>query len=94
MFGTLASCSPAVCADVYMDLDYRKQWDPYVKGNIIAQAPGTGGVRLSDLHNFHLKFLQPVTHVEEALVGKVDMMLLHTHPYPLIPSLTQIQRDF
>ncbi|XP_060760303.1 phosphatidylcholine transfer protein [Neoarius graeffei] len=29
--GTLSSCSPELCADVYMDLAYRKQWDSYVK---------------------------------------------------------------
>ncbi|KAF4080799.1 hypothetical protein AMELA_G00175390 [Ameiurus melas] len=31
VIGTLASCSPEDCADVYMDLAYRKQWDSYVK---------------------------------------------------------------
>ncbi|TSX99869.1 Phosphatidylcholine transfer protein [Bagarius yarrelli] len=35
VFGTLASCSPEVCADVYMDLDYRKHWDSYVKGKYV-----------------------------------------------------------
>lgn len=33
VFGSLASCAPDVCADVYMDLNYRRQWDSYVKGN-------------------------------------------------------------
>lgn len=32
VFGVLADCPPALLADVYMDLDYRKQWDQYVKG--------------------------------------------------------------
>ena len=32
VFGVLEDCPPAVLADVYMDLDYRKQWDQYVKG--------------------------------------------------------------
>lgn len=36
VFGTLSGCCPEVCADVYMDLDYRKQWDSYVKGNVRA----------------------------------------------------------
>nr|XP_020035103.1 phosphatidylcholine transfer protein isoform X3 [Castor canadensis] len=31
VFGVLEDCSPALLADVYMDLDYRKQWDQYVK---------------------------------------------------------------
>uniref|UniRef100_A0A8C8RAK9 Phosphatidylcholine transfer protein n=1 Tax=Pelusios castaneus TaxID=367368 RepID=A0A8C8RAK9_9SAUR len=31
IFGGLADCPPELCADVYMDLDYRKQWDNYVK---------------------------------------------------------------
>ncbi|XP_074870464.1 phosphatidylcholine transfer protein [Carettochelys insculpta] len=31
IFGGLADCPPELCADVYMDLDYRKQWDQYVK---------------------------------------------------------------
>ncbi|XP_053512627.1 phosphatidylcholine transfer protein isoform X4 [Artibeus jamaicensis] len=31
VFGVLADCPPDVFADVYMDLDYRKQWDQYVK---------------------------------------------------------------
>ncbi|KAM8945008.1 phosphatidylcholine transfer protein isoform 1-T1 [Lycaon pictus] len=31
VFGVLDNCLPDVLADVYMDLDYRKQWDQYVK---------------------------------------------------------------
>ncbi|XP_046893584.1 phosphatidylcholine transfer protein [Hypomesus transpacificus] len=31
VFGVLATCTPELCADVYMDLAYRKQWDSYVK---------------------------------------------------------------
>lgn len=31
VFGVLEDCSPELLADVYMDLDYRKQWDEYVK---------------------------------------------------------------
>ncbi|XP_043946412.1 phosphatidylcholine transfer protein [Protopterus annectens] len=31
VFGSLKECSPELCADVYMDLEYRKQWDNYVK---------------------------------------------------------------
>ncbi|KAG7505955.1 phosphatidylcholine transfer protein [Solea senegalensis] len=31
VFGVLAICSPELCADVYMDLAYRKHWDGYVK---------------------------------------------------------------
>ncbi|XP_019397988.1 PREDICTED: phosphatidylcholine transfer protein [Crocodylus porosus] len=31
IYGSLPDCSPELCADVYMDLDYRKQWDQYVK---------------------------------------------------------------
>lgn len=31
LFGGLPDCPPELCADVYMDLDYRKQWDQYVK---------------------------------------------------------------
>ncbi|XP_008709063.2 phosphatidylcholine transfer protein-like isoform X1 [Ursus maritimus] len=31
VFGVLDNCLPAVLADVYMDLDYRKQWDDYVE---------------------------------------------------------------
>ncbi|XP_035889600.1 phosphatidylcholine transfer protein isoform X2 [Phyllostomus discolor] len=31
VFGVLEDCPPAVITDVYMDLDYRKQWDQYVK---------------------------------------------------------------
>lgn len=30
--GVLSACSPAQCADVYMDLTYRRSWDGYVKG--------------------------------------------------------------
>lgn len=32
VFGTLDGCRPELCADVYMDLMYRKHWDGYVKG--------------------------------------------------------------
>lgn len=31
VYGSLKECSPELCADVYMDLEYRKQWDGYVK---------------------------------------------------------------
>uniref|UniRef100_A0A1A8Q683 Phosphatidylcholine transfer protein n=1 Tax=Nothobranchius rachovii TaxID=451742 RepID=A0A1A8Q683_9TELE len=31
VFGGLSSCTPELCADVYMDLMYRKHWDGYVK---------------------------------------------------------------
>uniref|UniRef100_A0A3Q2FLY3 Phosphatidylcholine transfer protein n=1 Tax=Cyprinodon variegatus TaxID=28743 RepID=A0A3Q2FLY3_CYPVA len=31
VFGGLGSCNPELCADVYMDLMYRKHWDGYVK---------------------------------------------------------------
>ncbi|XP_020847591.1 phosphatidylcholine transfer protein isoform X2 [Phascolarctos cinereus] len=30
-FGDFKDCPPTLCADVYMDLEYRKQWDSYVK---------------------------------------------------------------
>ncbi|KAL7826645.1 hypothetical protein AOLI_G00318540 [Acnodon oligacanthus] len=31
VFGSLSTCSPDLCADVYMDLAYRKHWDDYAK---------------------------------------------------------------
>ncbi|KAF2976613.1 hypothetical protein EK904_011414 [Melospiza melodia maxima] len=31
IFGGLADIPPKLCADVYMDLDFRKKWDQYVK---------------------------------------------------------------
>ncbi|XP_038563315.1 phosphatidylcholine transfer protein [Micropterus salmoides] len=31
VFGVLTTCTPELCADVYMDLTYRKDWDNYVK---------------------------------------------------------------
>ncbi|KAM4534657.1 phosphatidylcholine transfer protein [Fundulus diaphanus] len=31
VFGVLGGCIPDLCADVYMDLTYRKHWDGYVK---------------------------------------------------------------
>ncbi|XP_029998069.1 phosphatidylcholine transfer protein [Sphaeramia orbicularis] len=31
VFGVLSTCTPELCADVYMDLEYRKKWDGYVK---------------------------------------------------------------
>uniref|UniRef100_A0A8C8EDV7 Phosphatidylcholine transfer protein n=1 Tax=Otus sunia TaxID=257818 RepID=A0A8C8EDV7_9STRI len=33
LFGGLADCTPKLCVDVYMDLNFRKQWDQYVEGN-------------------------------------------------------------
>lgn len=35
VFGVLATCTPELCADVYMDLAYRKDWDKYAKGKKI-----------------------------------------------------------
>ncbi len=32
IFGTLDDVMPDVCARVYMDIDYRRQWDSYVNG--------------------------------------------------------------
>uniref|UniRef100_A0A3Q4H051 Phosphatidylcholine transfer protein n=1 Tax=Neolamprologus brichardi TaxID=32507 RepID=A0A3Q4H051_NEOBR len=32
VYGVLTTCTPELCADVYMDLTYRKDWDGYVKG--------------------------------------------------------------
>lgn len=34
IFGVLSTCTPELCADVYMDLTYRKDWDGYAKGKI------------------------------------------------------------
>ncbi|TNM97119.1 phosphatidylcholine transfer protein [Takifugu flavidus] len=31
VYGVLNSCGPELCADVYMDLTYRKSWDKYVQ---------------------------------------------------------------
>ncbi|XP_068118339.1 phosphatidylcholine transfer protein [Hyperolius riggenbachi] len=31
IYGNLADCPADLCADVYMDLDYRKKWDQYWK---------------------------------------------------------------
>ncbi|XP_016351182.1 phosphatidylcholine transfer protein-like [Sinocyclocheilus anshuiensis] len=31
VFGSLTGCAADLCADVYMDLNYRRQWDSYVK---------------------------------------------------------------
>ncbi|KAA8585526.1 hypothetical protein FQN60_004220 [Etheostoma spectabile] len=31
VFGVLSTCTAELCADVYMDLAYRKHWDTYVK---------------------------------------------------------------
>ncbi|TMS15638.1 Phosphatidylcholine transfer protein [Larimichthys crocea] len=31
VFGVLDTCTPELCADVYMDLKYRKDWDKYAK---------------------------------------------------------------
>ena len=33
--GSLEDVGPNVCKQVYMDLEYRKKWDDYVKGECI-----------------------------------------------------------
>lgn len=33
VYGILDDVLPDVCAQVYMDLEYRKKWDSYVNGN-------------------------------------------------------------
>ncbi|XP_021340287.1 phosphatidylcholine transfer protein-like [Mizuhopecten yessoensis] len=30
VYGTLADVDPEICSEVYMDLEYRRQWDTYV----------------------------------------------------------------
>jgi len=37
VYGELKGIEPEVCAKVYMDLDYRKIWDGYVKGTIYSR---------------------------------------------------------
>ena len=32
IYGVLDDVLPDICADVYMDLEYRRQWDTYAKG--------------------------------------------------------------
>ena len=32
VYGVLEDVSPEVCAQVYLDIEYRKIWDKYVKG--------------------------------------------------------------
>lgn len=34
IMGSLEDVGPDVCKQVYMDLDYRKKWDEYVKGEL------------------------------------------------------------
>lgn len=36
VYGALSGCRPELCADVYMDLAYRKSWDKYVQGSVSA----------------------------------------------------------
>ena len=35
IFQFLSDVSPETCKAVYLDLDYRKVWDEYVKGKLI-----------------------------------------------------------
>lgn len=35
--GSLEDVGPDVCRQVYMDLEYRKKWDEYVKGEFIKE---------------------------------------------------------
>lgn len=35
IMGSLEDVGPDVCKQVYMDLEYRKKWDEYVKGKSI-----------------------------------------------------------
>lgn len=53
VFGVLTTCSPELCADVYMDLMYRKDWDKYAKGKETNKTQ-EGEVRavLLNQHNF------------------------------------------
>ncbi|XP_016149280.1 phosphatidylcholine transfer protein-like [Sinocyclocheilus grahami] len=50
VFGSLTGCAPDLCADVYMDLSYRRQWDSYVK-----VPPVAGGQIQSDIAELHEK---------------------------------------
>ncbi|KTF81660.1 hypothetical protein cypCar_00044158 [Cyprinus carpio] len=50
VFGSLASCAPDLCADVYMDLNYRRQWDSYVK-----VPPVAGGQMHSDMQYVYVR---------------------------------------
>ena len=35
IYGVLDNVQPDICAQVYMDIEYRKQWDSYVNGNFL-----------------------------------------------------------
>ncbi|XP_043091383.1 phosphatidylcholine transfer protein isoform X1 [Puntigrus tetrazona] len=51
VFGSLAGCAPDLCADVYMDLNYRRQWDSYVKGGPRSSCcRWSDSVRCAELH--------------------------------------------
>lgn len=50
VFGVLSTCTSELCADVYMDLTYRKHWDGYVKGK------NKGKVRKEKVFNLQMNF--------------------------------------
>lgn len=44
VYGTMSSCPADLCADVYMDLTYRKHWDSYVKELYEKDFDGQGAI--------------------------------------------------
>ncbi|XP_061030904.1 phosphatidylcholine transfer protein isoform X1 [Eubalaena glacialis] len=96
VFGILEDCSPGLLADVYMDLDYRKQWDQYVKELYEKECNGDAVVY------WHIKYPFPMSNRDYVYVRqrreldhegqKVHVILAQSTSMPQFPEKSGVIR--
>uniref|UniRef100_A0A3P9AC71 Phosphatidylcholine transfer protein n=1 Tax=Esox lucius TaxID=8010 RepID=A0A3P9AC71_ESOLU len=96
IFGVLATCTPELCADVYMDLLYRKQWDGYVKELYEKDYDGQSAIYWEVKYPFPLSNRDYVYVRERRDVDadgrKVYVVLAKSSPQSPLPEKSGVQR--
>ncbi|XP_036693363.1 phosphatidylcholine transfer protein isoform X2 [Balaenoptera musculus] len=96
VFGVLEDCSPGLLADVYVDLDYRKQWDQYVKELYEKECNGEAVVY------WQVKYPFPMSNRDYVYVRqrreldhegqKIHVILAQSTPVPQFPEKSGVIR--
>uniref|UniRef100_A0A8C8M5R3 Phosphatidylcholine transfer protein n=1 Tax=Oncorhynchus tshawytscha TaxID=74940 RepID=A0A8C8M5R3_ONCTS len=88
VFGVLATCTPELCADVYMDLPYRKQWDGYVKELHEKDYDGHSAIY------WEVKYPFPLSNRDVSLMRYQVIMFLSKIKIGLVQSGVQRVNDY
>ncbi|KAB0405245.1 hypothetical protein E2I00_010304 [Balaenoptera physalus] len=90
VFGVLEDCSPDLLADVYVDLDYRKQWDQYVKELYEKECNGEAVVY------WQVKYPFPMSNRDRRELDpegqKIHVILAQSTPVPQFPEKSGVIR--